>query len=262
MRRHGVALQAWAALHVEFELASVQVTCLPRQGSPADYVSRSAGYDWPNFDPANPGQPLNLDPDAEREFGDFLAQIFPVPEERDLLLRYLGYAMLGSHQEKYLAIFTDKRGGRLLLTLLCIARQLRLFLPCSPVSAFMMLLCCCRVQWQVDFTEIAVHGHGGQAVCSRCQLASCLHRACKPKLFYQAKFDRDINEVSTYSGVIAPFAHASAIGIEQGFALLQHSEGWLPFDRILLVLVEKPSHDKPSDIPLLLDICGGGFKLT
>ena len=147
----------------------MQVTGLPRQGLPADYVSRSVGYEWPNFDPANPGQPLNLDPDAEREFSDFLPQIFPVPEERDLLLRYLGYAMLGSHQEKYLAIFTDKRGGRLLLTLLCCARQLTLFLRCSPVSAIMMLLCCCRIQRQVDSTEIAVHGYGGQAVCSRCQ---------------------------------------------------------------------------------------------
>ena len=123
----------------------MQVTGLPRQGLPADYVSRSVGYEWPNFDPANPGQPLNLDPDAEREFGDFLAQIFPVPEERDLLLRYLGYAMLGSHQEKYLANFTDKRAGKLMLTLLCCARQSRSFLHCSPASAFMMLLCCCRV---------------------------------------------------------------------------------------------------------------------
>ena len=30
----------------------------------------------PNFDPANPGQPLNLDPDAEREFSDFLPRSF------------------------------------------------------------------------------------------------------------------------------------------------------------------------------------------
>ena len=46
--------------------------------------------------------------------------------------------------------------------------------------------------------------------------------------------------------------------------LLSHStqEGWLPFDRIRLVLVEEPSPDKPFDIPLLLDMCGGGFKLT
>ena len=29
-----------------------------------------------------------------------------------------------------------------------------------------------------------------------------------------------------------------------------------------LVLVEEPSPDKPFDIPLLLDMCGGGFKLT
>ena len=94
MSWHGAVLQAWAALLVDLELASVQVTCLPRQGLPADYVSRSVGYDWPDFDPANPGQPLNLDPDAEREVSDFLAQILPVPEERDLLLRYLGYAIL------------------------------------------------------------------------------------------------------------------------------------------------------------------------
>ena len=84
----------------------------------------------------------------------------------------------------------------------------------------------------------------------------------KPKLFYQAKFDRDINEVGIQSGPIAPFVHASAIRTEQSFALLQHSEGWLPFDRIRLVLVEEPSPDKPFDIPLLLDMCGGGFKLT
>ena len=168
MSWHGAVLQAWAALHVDFEPASLQVTGLPRQGLPADCVSRSVGHDWPNFDPANPGQPLNLDPDAEGEFNEFLAQILPVPEEQNLLLRYLVYAMLGSHQEKYLAIFTDKRGGKLLLTLLCCARQSRSFLRCSPVSAFMMLLCCCRGQWQVDSTEIAVHGHGGQAVCSRC----------------------------------------------------------------------------------------------
>ena len=87
----------------------------------------------------------------------------------------------------------------------------------------------------------------------------CAHDA-KPKLFYQAKFDRDINEVGL--GLIAPFVHASAIGTEQSFALLQHSEGWLPFDRIRLVLVEEPSPSKPLDIPLLLDMCGGGFKLT
>ena len=50
----------------------------------------------------------------------------------------------------------------------------------------------------------------------------------KPKLLYQAKFDRDINEVGIQSGPIAPFVHASAIRTEQSFALLQHSEGWLP----------------------------------
>ena len=107
----------------------MQVTGLPRQGLPADYVSRSVGYDWPNFDPANPEQPLNLDPDAEGEFSDFLAQILPVPEEQDLLLRYLGYAMLGSHQEKYLAIFTDKRGGKLLLTPLLLCKGALLHMP-------------------------------------------------------------------------------------------------------------------------------------
>ena len=117
----------------------MQVTGLSRQGLPADYVSRSVGYDWPNFDPANPGQPLNLDPDAEQEFSDFLAQILPVPEERDLLLWYLGYAMLGSHQEKYLAIFTDKRGGKTLL--LCKAVDIvPALLPCVCLHHVALLL--------------------------------------------------------------------------------------------------------------------------
>ena len=63
-------------------------------------------------------------------------------------------------------------------------------------------------------------------------------------------------------GLAAPLVDAFNVGTEQAFALLQHSEGWLPFDRIRLVLVEEPSPDKPFDIPLLLDMCGGGFKLT
>ena len=49
----------------------------------------------------------------------------------------------------------------------------------------------------------------------------------KPKLFYQAKFDRDINEVGFQSGLVAPCVHASDIGTEQGLAVPQHSEGWL-----------------------------------
>ena len=48
----------------------------------------------------------------------------------------------------------------------------------------------------------------------------------------------------------------------KGLAVLQHSEGCLPFHRIRLVLVEEPSPDKPFDIPLLLDMCGGCFNLT
>ena len=51
------------------------------------------------------------------------------------------------------------------------------------------------------------------------------------------------------SGLAAPFVHASDVGTEQGLAVLKHSEGWLPFDRIRLVLVEEPSPDKPFDIP-------------
>ena len=90
----------------------MQVTGLPRQGLPADYVSRSVGYEWHNFDPANPGQPLNLDPDAEREFGDFLAQIFPVPEERDLLLRYLAMLCLAvTRRNTWLSSLTSAEVG-------------------------------------------------------------------------------------------------------------------------------------------------------
>ena len=86
----------------------------------------------------------------------------------------------------------------------------------------------------------------------------------KPKLFYQAKFDRDINEVGIQSRLNAPCIRASDVGtlLSQGLAVLQHSEGCLPFHRIRLVLVEEPSPDKPFDIPLLLDMCGGCFNLT
>ena len=55
----------------------------------------------------------------------------------------------------------------------------------------------------------------------------------KPKLFYQAKFDRDINEVGIQSRLNAPCIRASDVGtlLSQGLAVLQHSEGCLPFDR-------------------------------
>ena len=101
----------------------MQVTGLPWQGLPADYVSRSVGYDWPNLIQQTLSSPSTLiqtlrgnsmfscpDPSCAR--GARSAAAVP----------WLCYA--GSHQEKYLAIFTDKRGGKLLLTPLCCARAL------------------------------------------------------------------------------------------------------------------------------------------
>lgn len=66
-----------------------------------DYVTMTCGYDWVE----------TVEPSIEAELEDFLAQIYPVPAEREFMQRYCGYCLTGRHDQKLFLMLTDKRGG-------------------------------------------------------------------------------------------------------------------------------------------------------
>lgn len=75
--------------------------CVFRPGVPEDYVTMSVGYAWTE----------TVDPEVEAQLEDFLAQIYPVPAEREFMQRYCGYCLTGQHESKLFLMLTDKRGG-------------------------------------------------------------------------------------------------------------------------------------------------------
>ena len=69
-----------------------------------DYVTKSVGYKFPGDDHVT---------DADRELlTEYMTVIYPVPEERDFVQRYLGYCLLGHHHEPILLCLTDTRDGQ------------------------------------------------------------------------------------------------------------------------------------------------------
>ena len=75
-----------------------------RVGVPEDNISKSVGYHF--FDDSNQHEQV-----VQNAFDDFLGRIYPVDEEREVVQRFCGYALLGSHPEKKMCLFTDARGG-------------------------------------------------------------------------------------------------------------------------------------------------------
>ena len=72
-----------------------------RGGKAEDMVSMSVGYDFPDV----------VDVDTEAEVMDFIEKIYPVEEERALMQRYVGYCLLGKHNEKVMMLLSDRRSG-------------------------------------------------------------------------------------------------------------------------------------------------------
>ena len=78
-------------------------TCTFRKQTPNDMVALSIGYDYLTDE--------HIDPVIEQEFATFIEQIYPKPEIREIMQRFLGYCLLGNHPEKIFLLLTDKREG-------------------------------------------------------------------------------------------------------------------------------------------------------
>ena len=73
-----------------------------RAATREDMVSLSVGYDY---------KETSTDTTTEAEVATFLTQVYPDKDERELVQRYMGYCLLGSHTEKVFLLLTDERGG-------------------------------------------------------------------------------------------------------------------------------------------------------
>ena len=68
-----------------------------------DYITCHIGYALPPRE--------SIDPELFKRIDMFYKQVFPVLEERELFLRFVGYALLGHSKEKVILLLTDKRRG-------------------------------------------------------------------------------------------------------------------------------------------------------
>ena len=106
-------------------------TCELRRGRPDDLITMSTGY--PYFDEYNPREESAMD-----SFGTFIKSVYPIPEEREALQKYAGYCLLGIHNEKKFALFTDvcdgSNGKSTFARLLC--RTLGEY-ACQPKAGFL-----------------------------------------------------------------------------------------------------------------------------
>ncbi|KAJ3160539.1 hypothetical protein HDU88_007893, partial [Geranomyces variabilis] len=68
------------------------------------YVTMSTGFNY--FDENNP-----RDESIAAEWENFIEQVLPVLDEREIFQTYFGYCLRGDHPEKIFAVMKDKSGG-------------------------------------------------------------------------------------------------------------------------------------------------------
>ena len=72
-----------------------------RQARKEDYVTMTTGYDYD----------VDADDVIREELDVFLRQCYPIEDERNFMMKYSGYCLLGRHEAKLMVMLTDKRGG-------------------------------------------------------------------------------------------------------------------------------------------------------
>tara|TARA_B100001094_G_C18179584_1_gene800060 strand:+ start:547 stop:2904 length:2358 start_codon:yes stop_codon:yes gene_type:complete len=74
------------------------------KGDPSQNISKSIGYDF--FTSCS-----DYSPEINKEFENFVEQIYPNEDERVFAQRWFGYCLLGQAPEKFLVFLTDRRQG-------------------------------------------------------------------------------------------------------------------------------------------------------
>lgn len=72
-----------------------------RPATKEDYVTMSCGYPWLK----------TVDSDTKADLEDFIAKVYPLPEEREFMQRYCYYCLQGLHREKIFMVLNDARDG-------------------------------------------------------------------------------------------------------------------------------------------------------